>query len=134
MTARHAADADAIPDATAQGAADGGVISGVVVQGAADADAIPGVAVRRAAGADGASGLAARLAAMISTACDGRLTAEEVLASGASLSALGVTSLALLRLIDAVEDEFDVDLDLGGGASYLDSFPLLVGYVDARTS
>ncbi|MEV4188379.1 acyl carrier protein [Streptosporangium canum] len=106
MTARQAADGGVIPDATAQGAV----------------------------GAGGASGLAARLAGMISTACDGRLTAEEVLASGASLSALGVTSLALLRLIDAVEDEFDVALDLGGGAPYLDSFPLLVGYVDARTS
>ncbi|MFI6799839.1 acyl carrier protein [Streptosporangium canum] len=120
MTARQAADADAIPEVAVQGAADGGVI--------------PGAAARQAAGADGASGLAARLAGMISTACDGRLTAEEVLASGASLSALGVTSLALLRLIDAVEDEFDVALDLGGGAPYLDSFPLLVGYVDARTS
>ncbi|MET8338706.1 acyl carrier protein [Streptosporangium canum] len=119
---------------TAQHAADGGVIPGVAAQRAANADAIPGVAARRAAGAGAASGLAARLAGMISTACDGRLTAEEVLASGASLSALGVTSLALLRLIDAVEDEFDVALDLGGGAPYLDSFPLLVGYVDARTS
>ncbi|WP_406313214.1 phosphopantetheine-binding protein [Streptosporangium sp. NBC_01639] len=78
--------------------------------------------------------LASRLAEMISTACDGRLAAPEVLASGASLSALGVTSLALLRLIDAVEEEFDVVLDLGGGAPYLDSFPLLVAYVDAGTS
>ncbi|MEV4245908.1 acyl carrier protein [Streptosporangium canum] len=119
---------------TAQHAAGGGVIPEVAVQGAVDGGVIPGVAVRRAAGAGGTSGLAARLAVMISTACDGRLTAEEVLAAGASLSALGVTSLALLRLIDAVEDEFDVALDLGGGAPYLDSFPLLVGYVDARTS
>jgi hypothetical protein len=119
MTAQHAADAGVIPGAAAQGVADG---------------VIPGVAVQRAAGAGGTSGLAARLAGMISTACDGRLTAGEVLASGASLSALGVTSLALLRLIDAVEDEFDVALDLGGGAPYLDSFPLLVGYVDERMS
>ncbi|MFJ2033347.1 acyl carrier protein [Streptosporangium sp. NPDC087985] len=77
---------------------------------------------------------ASRLAGMISAACDGRLTAEEILASDTSLSALGVTSLALLRLIDAVEDEFDVVLDLGGGAPYLDSFPLLVAHVDAGTS
>ncbi|WP_207621047.1 acyl carrier protein [Streptosporangium minutum] len=118
MTTRQAADAGAIPGTAAQGVAD---------------DVIPGVAVQRAEDAGATSGLAARLAGMISTACDGRLTSEEILASGASLSALGVTSLALLRLIDAVEDEFDVALDLGGGAPYLDSFPLLVGYMDART-
>ncbi|MET8050699.1 acyl carrier protein [Streptosporangium sp. NPDC005286] len=78
--------------------------------------------------------LASRIAGMISVACDGRLTADEIVGSDTSLSALGVTSLALLRLIDAVEDEFDVALDLGGGAAYLDSFPLLVGYVSERTS
>jgi acyl carrier protein len=75
--------------------------------------------------------LATRIAAMISTAWEGRLTPEEILGSDISLSALGVTSLALLRLIDAVEEKFDVLLDLGGSAAYLDSFPLLVGYVDA---
>ena len=68
---------------------------------------------------------------MISTACEGRLTPEEILGSDTSLSALGVTSLAVLRLIDAVEEKFDVLLDLGGSAAYLDSFPLLVGHVDA---
>ncbi|MFI6507723.1 acyl carrier protein [Streptosporangium sp. NPDC050855] len=77
--------------------------------------------------------LARRIAGMISTACDGRPTAQEILGSDGSLSALGVTSLALLRLIDAVEEEFDVTLDLDGEAAYLDSFPLLVGYVNERT-
>ena len=74
------------------------------------------------------------LATRISTACaaEGRLTTEEILGSDVSLSALGVTSLALLRLIDAVEERFDVLLDLGGSAAYLDSLPLLVGHVDAR--
>ncbi|MEU9836509.1 acyl carrier protein [Streptosporangium sp. NPDC048047] len=84
------------------------------------------------------AGLAARLAQMISDACDGRVTPEEILATGTSspgvpLSALGVTSLALLRLIDAVEEEFDVVLDLDGGAAYLDSFPLLAGHVAEGT-
>ncbi|MGC5011951.1 acyl carrier protein [Streptosporangium sp. DT93] len=77
--------------------------------------------------------LALKIADMISTACDGRPTAQEILASDGSLSALGVTSLGLLRLIDAVEEEFDVPLDLDGEAAYLDSFPLLVGHVAART-
>jgi acyl carrier protein len=76
--------------------------------------------------------LATRIAEMISTACEGRVTPEEIFGSDASLSALGVTSLAVLRLIDAVEEKFDVLLDLGGSAAYLDSFPLLVGHVDAR--
>ncbi|AWS45505.1 acyl carrier protein [Streptosporangium sp. 'caverna'] len=75
--------------------------------------------------------LAIGIAGMISTACEGRLTPEEILGSDISLSALGVTSLAVLRLIDAVEERFDVLLDLGGSAAYLDSFPLLVGHVDA---
>jgi acyl carrier protein len=75
--------------------------------------------------------LETRIAGMISTACEGRLTPEEILGADSSLSALGVTSLAVLRLIDAVEETFDVLLDLGGSAAYLDSFPLLVGHVDA---
>jgi acyl carrier protein len=75
--------------------------------------------------------LATRIAGMISTAREGRLTPEEILGADSSLSALGVTSLAVLRLIDAVEETFDVLLDLGGSAAYLDSFPLLVGHVDA---
>ncbi|ACZ89546.1 acyl carrier protein [Streptosporangium roseum] len=129
MTARQAAGADA----TARYVPGADVIP-EAARRAEDAVVIPEAAGRRAEDAGGTSALAARIAGMISTACDGRLTSEEILASGTSLSALGVTSLALLRLIDAVEDEFDVTLDLGGGAPYLDSFPLLVGYVAARTS
>jgi acyl carrier protein len=45
-------------------------------------------------------------------ACDGSLTADVVSAETESLTALGVTSLAYLRLIDMVESEFGVYIDL----------------------
>ncbi|GAT68155.1 acyl carrier protein [Planomonospora sp. ID91781] len=72
--------------------------------------------------------VASRLAEMVEAASGGRLPAGEVLRSEGSLAALGLASLELLRLVDAVEDEFGVVLDLGGGA-HLDSFPLLAGHV-----
>lgn len=55
-----------------------------------------------------------RLADMIAEISDGQIRAEDVLAGGHSLSALGLTSLARIRLIDAVEDTFGVEVDLGG--------------------
>ena len=55
---------------------------------------------------------AARLAALIHTVTDGDLDAERVRRSKEPLGALGLTSLATLRLVDAVEEEFDVVLDL----------------------
>ena len=54
-----------------------------------------------------------RLADMIADASDGEISAEEVLAGTHSLSALGLTSLARIRLIDAIEDGFGVEIDLG---------------------
>ncbi|WP_051732019.1 phosphopantetheine-binding protein [Kitasatospora phosalacinea] len=67
-----------------------------------------------------------RLAESVARACDGAVGASEVLASTESLAALGVGSLALLRLADAVEEEFGVLLDLGDGALHADGFDGLV--------
>ena len=53
-----------------------------------------------------------RLAQLISEVSDGEITVEEVLAAGHSLSALGLTSLARIRLIDAIEHTFGVEMDL----------------------
>jgi acyl carrier protein len=53
------------------------------------------------------------LADMIAEASDGEVSAEEALAGDHSLAALGLGSLALIRLIDAIEDTFGVDVDLG---------------------
>lgn len=52
------------------------------------------------------------VAAAVVTASDGQLSMSEVLAEKQSLTALGVTSLAYLRVIDAIEMEHGVYLDL----------------------
>ncbi|WUG43295.1 phosphopantetheine-binding protein [Kitasatospora sp. NBC_00458] len=57
-----------------------------------------------------------RLAELVSEATDGTLGTAELLASDASLTALGVSSLALLRLADGLEEEFGVLIDLGDPA------------------
>ncbi|ROR46081.1 phosphopantetheine binding protein [Kitasatospora cineracea] len=75
---------------------------------------------------DAAASLRLRVAESVARACDGAVGAAEVLASTESLAALGVGSLALLRLADAVEDEFGVLLDLGDGALHTDGFDGLV--------
>lgn len=55
-----------------------------------------------------------RLAELVATATDGEVEAAEVLAGRATLPELGVTSLGYLRLIDAVEREFGIDLEPDG--------------------
>ncbi|OUC99028.1 MULTISPECIES: acyl carrier protein [Streptosporangium] len=71
-----------------------------------------------------------RLAAMVATASDGAVTAKEALAATVPLSALGVTSLAQMRLIDAVETEFGVEIDLSGeGFDLLDDLDALERYI-----
>lgn len=59
-----------------------------------------------------------RLAELVETACDGRVRAEEA-AVAESLTLIGLDSLATIRLIDAVEQEFAVTLD--DESWYLDS-------------
>ncbi|MEU7984123.1 acyl carrier protein [Streptosporangium canum] len=71
-----------------------------------------------------------RLAAMVATASDGAVTAKEALAATVPLSALGVTSLAQMRLIDAVETEFGVEIDLSGeGFDLLDDLDALARHI-----
>jgi acyl carrier protein len=62
---------------------------------------------------------------MIAEATDGDVTAADAFAGRAALPALGMTSLAYVRLIDAVEDRFGVTLDLEGDLSYLDTLDAL---------
>ena len=52
------------------------------------------------------------LAHMVAEASDGAISAADALAGHHPLSALGLTSLARIRLIDAIEDTFGIDLDL----------------------
>ncbi|WP_214103976.1 acyl carrier protein [Acrocarpospora catenulata] len=66
--------------------------------------------------------LAGRLAEMVAAATDDQISPADVLAGEHSLAALGVTSLSLIRLVDAIEDEFGVDVDPG----LVDDFATLV--------
>lgn len=78
------------------------------------------------------AGLRERVATILSTATDGEVSAEEILTGGGSLAALGVGSLAVLRLIDALDDELGVQLDLDAPGTHLDDFDDLVRTVRER--
>ncbi|MDA0638052.1 phosphopantetheine-binding protein [Nonomuraea sp. MCN248] len=70
-----------------------------------------------------------RLADLVAAVSDGEISAEEALAGEHSLSALGLTSLAWIRLVDAIEDAFGVDVDLGGDLSAFDRVDALAAHV-----
>jgi acyl carrier protein len=53
------------------------------------------------------------LARLIAEATSGSVGADDALAGG-SLRALGLDSLAALRLIDAIDLEFGVEVEVGG--------------------
>lgn len=67
------------------------------------------------------------LADMIADASDGEVSAAAALAGDHSLVALGLTSLALIRLIDAIEDTFEVDL--GADMPSFDRFDTLASHL-----
>jgi acyl carrier protein len=69
-----------------------------------------------------------RLADLVATATGGEVESAEVMAGQFTLPALGVTSVAYLRLIDAVEREFGVELDPARRMGTLDD---LVAQVEA---
>ncbi|GAA2372866.1 MbtH family NRPS accessory protein [Dactylosporangium salmoneum] len=51
------------------------------------------------------------LTGAVSEACDGRLTPGDVATADCSFVAMGVSSLAVVRLVDAIETEYDVAVD-----------------------
>jgi acyl carrier protein len=69
------------------------------------------------------------LADMIAVASDGEVSAADVLTASHPLSALGLTSLARIRLIDAIEDSFGVDLDLDGDLSSFEHVDMLAAHL-----
>ncbi|MCC5575151.1 acyl carrier protein [Microtetraspora sp. AC03309] len=72
-----------------------------------------------------------RLAELVSESCDGEITTAEALEATVPLPYLGVTSLAQMRLIDALEREYGVEIDLGGDVAFLDSVDGLAAWVSA---
>ncbi|MFD6529601.1 phosphopantetheine-binding protein [Streptomyces sp. NPDC060184] len=78
-----------------------------------------------------ATGTRARLAVLIHEAMDGQIGTAELLTSRATLTEAGVTSLGLLRLADALEEEFGVEVDLGDPSFYRETVDTLAARVDA---
>ncbi|MEV7230109.1 MULTISPECIES: acyl carrier protein [Polymorphospora] len=61
-----------------------------------------------------------RLAELVHEATGGAVPVADALAGDVPLVALGLDSLGLLRLIDAIESEYDVEIDLQGNTGSLD--------------
>ncbi|MER5705541.1 acyl carrier protein [Micromonospora sp. NPDC002296] len=78
----------------------------------------------------GATELRARVAALVSEATGGDVPAADILGGG-SLVALGVGSLGLLRLVDAIELEYGVEVELTEPGHRLDTLDDLVAVVEA---
>jgi acyl carrier protein len=72
-----------------------------------------------------------KLAGLVEAASDGEVTGAEVL-TGASLRALGLTSLGYLRLIDSIETEYGVNVDLGGDPSTVDTIDAVAAQLAER--
>lgn len=70
-----------------------------------------------------------RVATLVAQASEGALTTDEVLGADCSLPVLGLTSLGYIRLIDAIEDEFAIDIESDGDLDTLDG---LVAYLSDR--
>ena len=68
------------------------------------------------------------IAEAVSKASDGELTPSAVLAADCSFTALGVPSLALVRLVDAIETEFAVTIELDNGQA-MESLDSLTAFV-----
>lgn len=75
--------------------------------------------------------LRAQLAGLVTAATDGEVSADDALAETESLALQGVSSLAYLRLIEAVERRYGVAFDLDGDVSYLDTVDRLADYLRA---
>ncbi|WP_377271342.1 acyl carrier protein [Peterkaempfera sp. SMS 1(5)a] len=74
-----------------------------------------------------------RLAELVEESSDGAIPADLARSGGASLSALGLTSLSRMRLVDAVEGEYDVEIDLdAAGWELLDDLDALAAHLAAR--
>ncbi|NUR87030.1 MAG: acyl carrier protein [Nonomuraea sp.] len=74
-----------------------------------------------------------RLAQLVAESSDGAITADQALASTTALSYLGLSSLSRMRLVDAVEDEFDVEIDLDGdGWDLVDDLDALAAHLGSR--
>ncbi|MEV0006706.1 phosphopantetheine-binding protein [Streptomyces sp. NPDC047973] len=70
-----------------------------------------------------------RVARLISDATEGQIGPDEILDADVTLLELGVGSLAILRLADALEEEFGIELDLGGPSFRTESLDTLTARI-----
>jgi acyl carrier protein len=81
------------------------------------------------------SDLRYRIASIVAEAIDGALEPEGVLSVGGDLADLGVDSMAQMRIVVAIEDQFDVDFDFAAAARLFSDFDRLTAYVrDAQST
>jgi acyl carrier protein len=80
----------------------------------------------RSGEAEGADELTRFLAELVAAVSDGEVSSAEVLAAPLPFAALGITSLAQLRLIDEIERTFDIAVDLFEEADDLRSLAALL--------
>ena len=73
-----------------------------------------------------------RIASLVERATDGTVSRNTVLEQRQSLINAGISSLAYLRLIDAIENEFGVYVDLEDETAWLDTVADIADYVVAR--
>jgi acyl carrier protein len=74
-----------------------------------------------------------RLAQLVAESSDGAITADQALATTLPLTDLGLSSLSRMRLIDAVEDEYGVEIDLDDtGWDLVDNLDSLAAHLTAR--
>ncbi|SCL26683.1 Acyl carrier protein [Micromonospora pallida] len=73
-----------------------------------------------------------RVAELVSGATGGDVAVADLLAGG-SMVALGLDSLGLLRLVDAIELEYEVEVDLQAPGRGLDTLDDLVTLVAASS-
>ncbi|MFF2780332.1 phosphopantetheine-binding protein [Streptomyces sp. NPDC058052] len=76
-------------------------------------DALSAEEAPQGAPPDPGDALRRQVAVLVSRSTDGLLGVRELLDSTEPLAALGVSSLSLLRLVDAVEETYGVFVDLG---------------------
>jgi acyl carrier protein len=79
-----------------------------------------------------ASPLKRWLAETLAGATDGELSAAEILGADCSLAALGIGSLTLIRLVDAIEAELDIEVELDGQPWFLSDLDALERYVAGK--
>lgn len=72
------------------------------------------------------------IASLVTEASGGVVSVEAALGPETDLQALGLSSLAFLQLIDAIENDLGVYIDLDGDTTFLRTVDGIVRYVEVQ--